>query len=198
MQLGRRAYRQEIIDFPSCRRLKPNDRSSSPRSPQIAPARPYTGRHSRRGSGGIGLVEVVRHRSGPGSSILNISTGGDVGRTGDNVMIGAFIISGGVPSACWCARSAVARECGVTDPLGDPTLTPLRQPGNTARFQRQLAGQIRPKSEIEATTIPPSDPNESASCQLSRRAATPRFVRGAALSRRVRIGRSLRVAPVGP
>jgi len=64
-------------------------------------------------------------------------------------------------------------NAGVTDPLGDPTLTLYDSQGTQLDFNDNW--QDNPaKSEIEATTIPPPIQTNRPSCQLSRRAATPR------------------------
>ena len=57
----------------------------------------------------VGLVEVYDLDSGPGSSVFNISTRGDV-QTGDDVMIGGFIVFGNGSQARARARASVRRS----------------------------------------------------------------------------------------
>ena len=73
------------------------------------------------GTSGVGLVEVYDLDSGPGSSLLNISTRGNV-QTGDNVMIGGFIVAGnGSQRVLVRAIGPSLAAFGVADPLADPT-----------------------------------------------------------------------------
>ncbi len=77
---------------------------------------------SGAGTPGVGLVEVFDLDSNAGSSLLNLSTRGEVG-TGNNVMIGGFITGGSDP------RRLIVRALGpslsqfnVPGVLPDPTL----------------------------------------------------------------------------
>jgi hypothetical protein len=153
--------KQEIIDF-QLPPTEPNESVILATLPSNSTGAAYTAViHGAGGSSGIGLVEVYDIDSGPGSSILNISTRGDV-QTGDNVMIGGFIISGdGSQRVLVRAIGPSLANAGITDPLGDPTLTLYDSQGTQLDFNDNW--QDNPaKSDIEATTIPPSDPNESA------------------------------------
>ena len=62
------------------------------------------------GTSGVGLVEVYDLDSGPGSSLLNISTRGNV-QTGDNVMIGGFIVAGNGSQRVLGARDRPVTGC---------------------------------------------------------------------------------------
>jgi cyclophilin family peptidyl-prolyl cis-trans isomerase len=116
---------------------------------------------SVEGTSGIGLVEVYDLDSGPGSSLLNISTRGNV-QTGDNVMIGGFIVAGnGSQQVLVRAIGPSLAGAGVADPLADPTLTLYDSQGTQLDFNDNW--QDNPaQAEIEATMIPPNDPKESA------------------------------------
>ncbi|MEO8438812.1 MAG: peptidylprolyl isomerase [Spartobacteria bacterium] len=120
--------------------------------------------HSGSGDSGVGLVEVYDLDSGPGASVLNISTRGNV-QTGDNVMIGGFIIAGeGSQSVLVRAIGPSLGAAGVSDPLPDPTLSLFDSQGTQIDFNDNW--QDNPDAAgIEATTIPPNDPLESAVLQ---------------------------------
>ena len=117
--------------------------------------------HGANGGTGVGLVEVYDVDSGPGSSVLNISTRSDV-QTDDNVLIGGFIVYGeGSQRVLVRAIGPSLANAGVADPLGDPTLTLYDAQGAQIDFNDNW--QDNPNAaEIVATTIPPTDPKESA------------------------------------
>ncbi|MEO5753229.1 MAG: DVUA0089 family protein, partial [Chthoniobacterales bacterium] len=119
--------------------------------------------HSADGTSGVGLVEVYDLDSGPGASVLNISTRGNV-QVGDNVMIGGFIISGVGTQRVLVRAIGPSLAGGVSDPLADPTLTLFDSQGTQIDFNDDW--QDSPVAgEIEDTTIPPTDPSESAVLQ---------------------------------
>ena len=130
------------------------------------------------GTSGVGLVEVYDLDSGPGSSLLNISTRGNV-QTGDNVMIGGFIVAGnGSQRVLVRAIGPSLALFGVADPLADPTLTLYDSEGTQIDFNDNW--QDNPaQAEIEATMIAPSDPNESAVLQTLAPGGYTAIVRGA-------------------
>jgi cyclophilin family peptidyl-prolyl cis-trans isomerase len=130
------------------------------------------------GTSGIGLVEVYDLDSGPGSSLLNISTRGNV-QTGDNVMIGGFIVAGnGSQRVLVRAIGPSLAAFGVADALSDPTLTLYDSQGTQIDFNNNW--QDNPaEAEIEATTIPPNDPKESAVLQTLAPGGYTAIVRGA-------------------
>jgi cyclophilin family peptidyl-prolyl cis-trans isomerase len=110
---------------------------------------------------GVGLVEVYDLDSGPGSTILNISTRGRVD-VGENVMIGGFFVGG------TDARKILVRaigpslgSAGVTDALKDPALE-LRDAQGTLTDSNDDWQTSAHQSEIQASGVPPSDPKESA------------------------------------
>ncbi len=113
------------------------------------------------GTAGIGLVEVYDLDAGPGASLLNISTRGNV-QTGDDVMIGGFIVAGnGLQQVLVRAIGPSLGAQGVANPLSDPTLTLYDAQGTELDFNDNW--QDNPAAaEIEATTIPPNDPKEAA------------------------------------
>lgn len=130
-----------------------------PSSDQISP---YTAIvRSATGTSGVGLVEVYDLESGPGSTILNLSTRGEVG-TGGNVLIGGFIIRG------TDSRRLVVRalgpslaNLGVTGVLPDPTIE-LRNIQGTL-IDSNNDWQTHPAAaEIQSQGVAPQDAKESA------------------------------------
>ena len=77
---------------------------------------------SANGAPGVGLVEVYDLDSAAGSNVLNLSTRGDVG-TGDNVLIGGFIVQGSDPKRVVIrALGPSLAQYGVPGVLPDPRL----------------------------------------------------------------------------
>ena len=113
------------------------------------------------------------------SQLLNISTRALV-QTGEQVLIGGFIITGNEP------KTLVIRGVGpsltgfgVSGALADPTLE-LHQ-GNTIlatndNWKTRADGNSQ-EAEVEATGLPPTNDLESALSPLSNPADTPRFSR---------------------
>ena len=114
----------------------------------------------KNNTSGVGLVEVYDFSQSATSKLANISTRGFVD-TGDNVMIGGFIVGGG--SGGGTAR-VIVRALGPSVPvagaLGNPTLE-LRD-GNGALIDSNDNWRSDHEAEIIATGIPPSNDLESA------------------------------------
>ena len=116
-------------------------------------------------SSGIGVVEVYDLAQTSNSQLANISSRGFID-TGDNVMIGGFIVGGGTGGG---NANVIVRALGPSVPvagaLGDPTLELHDASGTTVTSNDNW--KIRPdgssqQAEIEATTIPPSNDLDSA------------------------------------
>lgn len=108
---------------------------------------------------GVALVELYDLEPGK-SRIANISTRGKV-ETGDNVMIGGFIIGGNQPTKVIVRAigpSLAAR--GVDGALADTTLS--LHNGNGVKFAENDDWKSDQAGEIIASTIPPDDPREAA------------------------------------
>ena len=113
-----------------------------------------------RGAGntaGIGLVEAYDLDLTAGSKLANISTRGSVG-TGDNVLIGGFIVLG--PDSQRVIVRAIGPSLPAGGTLADPALE-LRD-GNGALLQSNDNWRSSQEAEIVATGIPPSNDLESA------------------------------------
>lgn len=169
---------QEIIDA-GLAPTKPNESVILRRLPATKAGAEYTAViHGASGAGGAGLVEVYDLDSGPGSSILNISTRGNV-QAGDNIMIGGFIVFGdGSQPVLVRAIGPSLAEAGITDPLSDPTLTLVNGQGTQIDFNDNW--QDNPAAAaIEASTVAPNDPNEAAVLQTLAPGRYTAIVRGA-------------------
>ncbi|HEV2095655.1 MAG TPA: hypothetical protein VGQ82_04060, partial [Chthoniobacterales bacterium] len=115
---------------------------------------------------GLGLVEVFDLDPAVNAALANISTRGFV-QTGQNVMIGGFILNGGNGTG-----HVIVRAIGPSLPntiasrLADPTLE--LHDGNGALVASNDNWKINDQTglsqqaEVEATTIPPSNNLESA------------------------------------
>jgi Tol biopolymer transport system component len=111
---------------------------------------------------GTGLVEVYDTTSAPGSQLANISTRGFV-RTGENVMIGGFILGGNNSPTRVVVRGIgpSLTQFGLNPSLADPTLE-LRD-SNGAILVTNDNWQDDPVSagQLSANGFALSDPNES-------------------------------------
>jgi hypothetical protein len=108
---------------------------------------------------GIAVAEVY-DLAAQDSKVANISTRGKV-ETGDNVMIGGFIIGGDQPSRVLVrAIGPSLAAAGVTRALGDTTLEMYDASG--ALLASNDDWRTDQEGEIAATTIPPRDDRESA------------------------------------
>jgi hypothetical protein len=105
---------------------------------------------------GVGLVEVYDLEPSAPAQLANISTRGQV-QTGDNVMIGGFIIGGDYPAKV--LLRAIGPSLPVEGNLQDPTLELVDGQGNTISNDNWRATQ---EAEIIATTVPPMNDNEAA------------------------------------
>jgi T5SS/PEP-CTERM-associated repeat protein len=107
---------------------------------------------------GVGLVEVYDLDRSVDSKLANISTRGLV-QTGDNVMIGGFIVLG--KSSQKVIVRAIGPSLPVSGALADPTLE--LHDGNGALLEANDNWMDSPnKQAIIDSTIPPTNPLESA------------------------------------
>jgi probable HAF family extracellular repeat protein len=123
---------------------------------------------------GIGLVEIYDLDSTVDSKLANISTRGLV-QTGDNVMIGGFIVLGSE------AETVLVRAIGPSLPLGGSLADPNLElfDGNGALVMSDDNWRDSQESEITATGLAPSNDAESAIVQtLQAGAGYTAIVRG--------------------
>jgi YVTN family beta-propeller protein len=110
------------------------------------------------GSTGVGIVEIFELDNSD-VPLVAISTRGPV-QTGDNVMIGGFIIGGTAPQTVVVrARGPSLAAGGVSSPLQDPTLTLV---GSGISITNDNWGSAPNAAQIQASGFAPSDPRESA------------------------------------
>jgi plastocyanin len=107
---------------------------------------------------GVGLVEVYDLAQSANSQLANISTRGFVD-TGNNVMIGGFILGNGSGTANVIVR-ALGPSLGISGELADPTLE--LHDANGALIMSNDNWKDTQQSQIEATGIPPQNDLESA------------------------------------
>jgi hypothetical protein len=114
----------------------------------------------KNGRTGVGLVEVYDLAQGANSKLANISTRGFVA-TGNNVMIGGFIVLGSAPATV--VVRAIGPELtagGVAGALQDPTLELHDGQGSLVAFNDNW--KESQQTQIAATGVPPTDDRESA------------------------------------
>ncbi len=109
---------------------------------------------------GIGLVEIYDLDQTADSQLGNISTRGFVD-TGDNIMIGGFIVGGESSTAVVLrAIGSSLSDQGIDAPLLNPTLELHDADGLQIAFDDDWKDSQQ--AEIEATGIPPTDNREAA------------------------------------
>lgn len=111
---------------------------------------------------GISLIEVFDLDNSQSSKLSNISTRGPVG-TGDNVLIGGFIISGAVSDKVILRAigpSLANSPFNLTNVLQNPTLSLFNDQGTRIQFNDDW--QTDQRDEIIAAGLQPSNPAESA------------------------------------
>ena len=119
--------------------------------------------HGANNATGVALVEVYDLDTGtPTARLGNISTRGHV-LTGDNIMIGGFIIRGDL------AKRTIVRARGPSLSLnGVPLVGRMQDPiielhdGNGALMAQNDNWRTTQEAEIEASTIAPTDDHEAA------------------------------------
>jgi hypothetical protein len=114
------------------------------------------------GGAGIGVVEAYDLDQAANSKLANIATRGFVD-SGDNIMIGGVIAGGNGGADTRVLIRAIGpslTNAGIAGALQDPILE-LRNANGTL-LRENDNWQAEQQSDIEATTIPPSNPAESA------------------------------------
>jgi hypothetical protein len=138
----------------------PNDLESA--ILQILPPGHYTVALSgKNGTTGVGLVEVYDTNTGAFANLTNVSTRGFVG-TGQNVMIGGFITSGGNGSTQIVVRGLgpTLGQLGVSGALADPFVALVDENGMAVRANDNWKNTQQ--AAIQATGLAPPNDLESA------------------------------------
>jgi hypothetical protein len=115
--------------------------------------------HGYAHSAGIALVEAYDLDLGGGSRLAQMSTRGHV-RTGDDILIGGFILSNGATNVLLRAIGPELTAFGVSSALQNPTLE-LRD-GNGALIEANDDWKSDNQQAITATGAAPTDDRESA------------------------------------
>src|SRR5207237_9686863 len=105
---------------------------------------------------GSGIATVEGHDRDPiaGSKLGNISTRALV-QTGDNVMIGGFIITGGgQKNVIVRAIGPSLAQYGITNPLADPTLELHNGSGTVIRFNDTWMDALNKEEIIDSGLSP--------------------------------------------
>ncbi|HET9577403.1 MAG TPA: Ig-like domain repeat protein [Usitatibacter sp.] len=113
------------------------------------------------GASGVGIVEIfeVDHPEVP---IIGISTRGPV-LTGDDVMIGGFVIQGSAPQTVVVrARGPSLQSAGVANALANPTLTLVRASDQSVIAVNDDWQQDANAGQLQASGFAPSDAREAA------------------------------------
>jgi len=146
--------------------LAPADDRESAIVQTLAPAAYTAIVRGSGGTSGVALVEAYDLDANANSKLANISTRGFVG-AGDNVMIGGFIVRGGLGVNGAGSEEVVVRgigpsltQAGVPNALQDPTLD--LHDGNGAIIASNDNWKDTQQLEIEATGLAPNDDRESA------------------------------------
>ena len=156
--------------------LDPFDEHDAGLVATLAPG-PYTAvvEMEEGSTGGLGLVELYDLSSDNSGKIANLSTRSKVG-TGDNVMIGGFIVGGGE------ATNLLARAIGpsLAGTLNGVLLDPMLElyDANGAQIASNNDWRSDQETEISATGIPPTDNRESAILASLQPGAYTAIVRG--------------------
>jgi hypothetical protein len=141
--------------------LPPSDRNEAALVRTISPGS-STAIMKGAGAGsrtGVGLIEVYDLDPTSGSRFANISTRGRV-KTGENVMIGGFIIGGGEPTRIVVRGMGPSLTFnGVAGALVDPVLALHDSQGAIIQNDNW---RERQEEAIIATGLAPSDPREAA------------------------------------
>jgi len=127
---------------------------------------------------GLGVVEVFDLDSGPDSTLLNISTRGQVG-TDPNALIGGFIL-GGSESKNMLVRAIgpSLTQFGVPNALSDPTLELHNGNGDLVASNDDWMNSPQ-KTQIQNSGLAPNNAKESAILQLLTPGGYTAIVRGA-------------------
>lgn len=115
----------------------------------------------KNGAAGTGLIEVYDLSQTPDCELANISTRGFV-QSGDNVMIGGFVLGGTTESARVIVRAIgpSLTQFGINGALTDPRLE--LHDGNGALLVSDNNWRDQQENEIRATGLAPSQETEAA------------------------------------
>lgn len=126
---------------------------------------------------GVGVVEVYDLDSGPGSTLLNISTRGQVG-TDPNALIGGFILGGTESKRIFVrAIGPSLTQFGIPNALVNPTLELRNAQGGVVDSNDDWMNSPQ-KTQIEDSGLAPTNTKESAVVQMLAAGQYTAIVRG--------------------
>jgi hypothetical protein len=143
--------------------IPPSDDREAAIVQQLAPGNYTAIVRGAGGTEGIALAEVYDLDAGGVSELANISTRGSV-ETGDNILIGGFIVRGNPATVLLRAIGPGLKAHGVSNALEDPTME-LRDI-NGALMVANDNWKESQETEINGTGIAPTDERESAILRL--------------------------------
>ena len=113
--------------------------------------------------GGTGVAVAAAYEvDGPTRPLVNISTRGNV-LTGNDVMIGGFVIQGNGPQTVAIVGTGPSLAAfGIANPLLNPTLTLVRSSDQSVIATNDDWGSASNASQVSASGFAPTDPAESA------------------------------------
>jgi hypothetical protein len=111
---------------------------------------------------GVGLVEIYDHDTTASSELGNISTRGFV-QTGNNVLIGGFILGNNTANATIAVRGRgpSLTQLGLSPVLADPTLEIHNSNGSILISNDDWETDPVSAAQLTANGLAPSDPKES-------------------------------------
>jgi hypothetical protein len=171
------ANKQEIIDA-GLAPVSPNESAILATLPSDPSSISYTAIvRGANNATGIGLVEVYDLDSGPGSTLLNIATRGQV-NIDPNALIGGFFL-GGTESKRVLVRAIgpSLAPFGIPNALADPILE-LRDGNGTLLDSNDDWGLSPNQAEIQASGLAPTNSKESAVLRVLSSAPYTAIVRG--------------------
>jgi uncharacterized delta-60 repeat protein len=142
--------------------LAPPDQKESGIVATLTPSA-YTAVLAGKNNGaGIGLVEIYDTSQGTGSQLANISTRGFV-RTGNNVMIGGFILGGGSNETRVVVRGIgpSLAQFGLSPVLTDPTLELRNADGALLLSNDDWQDDSASAAQLVSRNLAPQHPKES-------------------------------------
>jgi hypothetical protein len=138
--------------------LRPSDARESAILATLQPGSYTVILSGKNDTGGVGLLEVYDISSGASAELTNVSSRGFVG-TGDNVMIGGFIVSG-TTQVVVRGLGPTLTQFGLSGTLADPVVTLVNQNGNVVQSNDNWKNTQQ--AEISATGKAPSNDLEAA------------------------------------
>ncbi len=186
---GTSPQKQQLIDL----RLAPSDARESAALIPLQPGAYTVALSGVDGEKGIGLAELYDVQQGAPANAVNISTRARVG-TGDNVMIGGFIVGGSQSQRLLLRAIGPSLGAnGVTGVLQNPTLEIVNASGTTIGSNDNW--QTDQATEIRATGLPPENDAEAAIIRTVSPGNYTAIVRGAAESTGVGLVEVYRLNP---